>query len=89
MLGPFYTSQFKKDFQLQERRGKDIALLKEIINLLVSEKKLVPQYRDHPLKGNFKNFRECHIRSDWLLIYKVEGNNIYFTRTGTHSDLFE
>ena len=89
MLSPFYTNQFKKDFQLQEKRGKDIALLKEIITLLVSEKKLVPQYRDHPLKGSFKNFRECHIQSDWLLIYKVEGNNIYFTRTGTHSDLFK
>ena len=89
MLTPFYANQFKKDFKLQEKRGKNIELLKEITVLLVSEKKLALQYRDHPLKGRLKDFRECHIEPDWLLIYKIEGNNIYFTRTGTHSDLFE
>ena len=89
MLVPVYTSQFKKDFKLQEKRGKDIELLKEAITVLVSEKKPAFQYRDHPLKGKFKHFRECHLTPDWLLIYKVEGENIYFTRTGSHSDLFE
>ena len=89
MRAPFYTSQFKKDFKLQEKRGKDIGLLKTVINSLVSEKKLALQYRDHALKGKFKDFRECHLAPDWLLIYKIEGDNIYFTRTGTHSDLFE
>ena len=89
MSEPFYTSQFKKDFKLQEKRGKDIGLLKTVINFLVSEKKLALQYRDHALKGKFKDFRECHLASDWLLIYKIEGDNIYFTRTGTHSDLFQ
>ena len=89
MPNPFYTNQFKKDFKLQERRGKEAGLLKEIITLLVSQKSLPRQYRDHLLKGKLKDFRECHIESDWLLIYKIEGNNIYFTRTGTHADLFE
>ena len=89
MLTPFYTSQFKKDFKHQERRNKNIQSLEEIITFLISEKGLSHQYRDHPLKGKFKNFRECHIESDWLLIYKQEGDNIYFIRTGTHSDLFE
>ncbi len=89
MLTPFYTSQFKKDFKLQERRRKNIQLLEEIITFLISEKELSSQYRDHLLKGNFKDSRECHIESDWLLIYKQEGDNIYFIRTGTNSDLFK
>ena len=89
MLTPFYTNQFKKDFKLQEKRGKDIELLQGIISLLVSEKKLASRHRDHSLKGSFKNFRECHVESDWLLIYKIEEDHIYFSRTGTHSDLFE
>ena len=89
MFLPFYTSQFKKDFKLQEKRRKNIRLLEEIMTFLVSNQKLPPQHRDHPLKGNFKHFKECHIEADWLLIYKIEGNHIYFTRTGTHSDLFE
>ena len=89
MFTPFFTTQFKKDFKLQEKRNKNIELLKEIITRLVSQEPLSRQYHDHPLRGHLKNFRECHIEPDWLLMYRIEGNNIYFTRTGTHADLFE
>ncbi len=50
---------------------------------------LAPEYRDHKLRGEYKNRRECHIAPDWLLIYKLESDSIIFERTGTHSDLFE
>jgi mRNA interferase YafQ len=50
---------------------------------------LAERYRDHPLRGNFKNRRECHVEPDWLLIYKLDGDEIIFERTGRHSDLFE
>jgi len=46
------------------------------------------KYRDHALKGNYIGRRECHISSDWLLIYRVDGNELYLDRTGTHADLF-
>ena len=56
--------------------------------LLINEKPLPQRNRDHALKGDFKGFRDCHIESDWLLIYKVDGDVITFERTGTHSDIF-
>ena len=89
MFVPFYTNQFKKDFKLQVKRQKDIQLLNETMSILIDGKNLSSRYRDHSLKGRFKDYRECHIESDWLLIYKIEENHIFFTRTGTHSDLFE
>jgi mRNA interferase YafQ len=47
-----------------------------------------PRYKDHPLGGEWKHFRDCHIEPDWLLIYKIDGEDLYLVRTGTHSDLF-
>ena len=44
--------------------------------------------RDHPLSGDWKDYRECHLAPDWLLIYKVTDETLYLARTGTHSDLF-
>ena len=50
----------------------------------------VSLYKDHALKGNFIGYRECHIRPDWLLMYKIDKQilTLALTRTGTHSDLF-
>ena len=85
------TRQFKKDVKLAGRRGKDLAKLKAAINLLVDGEVLPPQYRDHPLRGNFAGSRDCHIEPDWVLIYTLAENDshIRFERTGTHSDLFQ
>ena len=82
------TSQFKKDIKKQIKRGKDLNKIKAAIELLAEEKQLPPSYRDHPLSGNWKGHRDCHIESDWLLIYRIIGNDIRLERTGTHSDLF-
>ena len=89
MRQPNYTAQFERDLRLQERRGKDLAKLKEVLAALINEEVLAERYRDHPLRGNFKNRRECHVEPDWLLIYKLVGEDIIFERTGRHSDLFE
>ena len=62
--------------------------LKALILLLIEGDLLPPRYKDHPLSGDWKHFRDCHIKPDWLLIYKVEGNDLHLVRTGTHSDLF-
>ena len=84
------TSQFKKDVKLAGRRGKDLAKLKAVIDLLIDGDVLPAQYKDHPLRGNFAGSRDCHIEPDWVLIYTLTENNshVRFERTGTHSDLF-
>ncbi|MCP4297872.1 MAG: type II toxin-antitoxin system YafQ family toxin [Proteobacteria bacterium] len=70
------------------KRGKNQKKLKTILGYLINEQSVDAIHRDHKLIGNWKGRRECHIESDWLLIYKIEGRQIIFERTGTHSDLF-
>lgn len=84
------SAKFQKDLKRIQKRGYDITLLKDILNLLVNGKVLPIKYKDHNLSGNFKGCRECHITPDWLLIYEISENELilYLTRTGTHSDLF-
>lgn len=84
------TSKFQKDLKKIRKRGYDLSLLKEAIIILAKGKELPEKYKDHPLKGNFVNCRECHITPDWLLIYEKTEDELYLylTRTGTHSDLY-
>lgn len=89
MRKPSFTRQFEKDLKRMEKRGKELQKLKEVMNLLIEEEPLAERYRDHPLIGNYKGRRECHLEPNWLLIYKLAGETIIFERTGTHSDLFE
>ncbi len=81
-------AQFRRDVKLAQRRGKDLSKLRELILLLAEGEPLPPRYKDHPLSGDWKHYRDCHIESDWLLIYKIEGDDLCLVRTGTHSDLF-
>ena len=89
MLNPSYTNQFQKDLKLMLRRGKPVEKFKEVANRLIALSVLNARLRNHKLSGNYKYRWECHLESDWLLIYKLSGNEIIFERTGTHSDLFE
>lgn len=84
------TSQFKKDVKLASKRGKDLAKLKVVLDLLIAGDELPAAYKDHPLRGNFAGSRDCHIEPDWLLIYtlKEKDTHVCFERTGTHGDLF-
>lgn len=88
MLEAVYTKQFEKDIKLARRRGKDLQKLKSVMQYLLTQTSLPIQYRDHSLIGNYKGRRECHIESDWLLIYLPSTVEIIFERTGTHADLF-
>lgn len=88
MFQPIYTNSFAKDVKLAQKRGKNIEKLKKVIELLVNKEPMLPKYRDHSLIGNFIGRRECHIEPDWLLIYKIDNDDIIFERTGSHSDLF-
>ena len=83
-----FTSSYKINWY---KNGAWIKLLDNVIDLLREGKKLPAKYKDHSLNGKFKNFRECHIQADWLLIYLIEEDIITLTLvgTGTHSDLFD
>ena len=72
-----------------EKRGKALSKIKNVIRKLINEERLEAKFKDHKLVGNYKGRRECHIESDWLIIYKLIDSEIIFERTGTHSDLFE
>lgn len=72
-----------------EKRGKALSKIKKVIRKLVNEERLEAYFKDHKLVGNYKGRRECHIESDWLLIYKLLDTEVIFERTGSHSDLFE
>lgn len=84
------TTQFKKDYKVAVKRGFDTAPLKKVIALLASGEQLESKYHDHSLSGNYSGYRECHVKPDWLLIYKITEDVLVLTlyRTGSHSDLF-
>ena len=84
-----YTSRMKHDVKRMKRRGKDLSKLLLVLSALSQGKELPARNRDHPLSGDLKDFRECHIEPDWLLLYQVCDDTLILTATatGTHSDL--
>ena len=89
MFTPVYTKQFEKDVKRCARRGKNMEKFKTLAETLLSGDPLDPIHRDHKLSGNLVGRRDCHVESDWVLIYRIERNRLIFERMGTHSDLFE
>ena len=87
-LVPVYTKQFEKDLKRTLKRNKRMEKFKLVAEALIEGQELDPIHRDHKLIGNFVGRRECHLESDWLLIYKLEEGRVIFERMGTHSDLF-
>lgn len=86
---------FRKDWERHSRSGRyDMRRLKQVMLLLIAnDRPLGPEWRDHPLKGEWTGTRECHIGGDFLLIYEVDdkagpGGTIVFVRADTHSELF-
>ena len=84
-----WTGQFKKDYKRAKKQNKDIGKLRTVIELLVQRKPLPAKYRDHKLTGYTREHRDCHIESDWLLIYRFDGDDLILERTGSHSELFK
>jgi mRNA interferase YafQ len=83
------TREFSQDVKRAQRRGYDMALLEDVIERLARGEKLDARYRDHQMNGKHKDCRNCHIRSDWVLVYRVikAKNVLHLVGTGTHSDL--
>jgi mRNA interferase YafQ len=88
MKKPDYSGQFKRDVKMAEKRGKDMEKLKTAMRMLIDETPLPASYLDHPLKGEWKGWRDLHIEPDWLLIYQLDAESVRFERTGRHVDLF-
>jgi mRNA interferase YafQ len=90
VLEQIESSRFCKDVAfVRDKRRKDMSKLRQLISLLASKQPLPRKYQDHPLKGEWAGFRECHIESyDWLLIYYTTRTELVLVRTGSHSDLF-
>ena len=89
MYSPIYTKQFEKDVKRCQRRGKNFDKFKILARTLLFGESLDSIHKDHKLVGNYVGRRDCHIESDWLLIYKITENKVIFERMGTHSDLFK
>jgi len=89
MYTPAYTRQFEKDLKRCRRRGKNLEKFKILARTLIAGQSLDPIHRDRRLLGNHVGRRDCHIESDWVLIYKIDHERIIFERMGTHSDLLK
>ena len=88
-LTPVRSSRFKRDVRKAKARGKDLSKLRALLDLLIKQRLVPERYRDHPLRGSWKGYREAHLESDWLVVYRVKGGELHLVRTGTHSDLFK
>jgi len=85
-----YTGEFKRSLKRCLKRGYDEKLLTDALDILAEEGKLPETYRPHILHGQYEGYWECHISSDWLLIWDQNDCELtlLMTDTGTHSDLF-
>lgn len=92
MLKIRYTSQFKKDYKTAIKRGLNLKKLIAVIEILIEKRTLPKKFNDHKLlnSSRYRDVRECHIEADWLLVYKINDNELLLEliRTGSHSDLF-
>ena len=84
------TNSFKKDFVLCYHKGLDVGLLIKAVEILAMEGKLPEEYKSHPLHNNYQSYMECHIRPDWLLVWKQDNERLILllTNTGTHTYIF-
>ncbi|HOD99593.1 MAG TPA: type II toxin-antitoxin system YafQ family toxin [Kiritimatiellia bacterium] len=89
MYTPVFTKQFAKDIKRCQRRGKEMEKFKLLAHTLLAGRQLDPIHRDHKLTGSMTGRRDCHIESDWILIYRIAADQLIFERMGTHSDLFK
>lgn len=86
------TKPFRKDYKRLCKSGRfDVTVLNKVINSLSNGEALEETYKDHALKGSMEGFRECHVKPDLLLVYKIHKNQLILEliRLGSHSELFD
>ena len=89
MLSIRQTKRFSKDVIRMQKRQHNMKLLRDVIER-IRTRTLQPKDKDHALKGEYHQYRECHIKGDWVLVYReIDTNIIELYRTGTHQDIFK
>lgn len=83
-----FKGRFKKALRLMEKRGKNAEKLYAVMRQLAREGMLPRKYNPHKLSGDCAGEWECHIESDWLLVYDIDDETLTLCDTGTHSDIF-
>lgn len=87
-----WSSSFKTDYK-REKKGKHAAKMDFMfiaaVEFLAYDVPMLPSYLDHQLTGDMKDFRDCHLLPDFLLIYQRRGPDVlYLLRLGSHSQIF-
>ncbi len=84
---------FKKDITRDKKSGqystKDFETLKSIIQSLQNQQEINKKYKRHPLKGTMKDFESIHIKSDWLLIFKIDKKYLCLIMLGKHTQVYK
>lgn len=84
------TTKFKKDLKKYKNKPDQLAELKKVLKLLENELPIPAEYKPHSLQGDYKDCMECHIQSDYLLIWFDAANDIIkLVRLGSHPELFK
>lgn len=85
-----YSKRFEKDMKRCRKRGFNMSLIGEVMQQLSETGSLPASYHPHKLSGTLEGLWECHIQSDWLLIWNQNDKELtlLFMQTGTHSDLY-
>lgn len=85
-----FSTRFQKDVKLCRKQGRDMDKLRRVLKILEAGSIIPPEYKDHPLKSNWKGYRDLHIEPDWVLVYKEEGDTVVvLVTTGSHARLFK
>lgn len=89
MLTLEIASQFKKDFKKLQKQGlEEVLIVGDLVGQLQRQEQIDSKYRDHALTGNWSGFRDCHLKPDLVLIYRVYDDCLQLARVGSHSELF-
>ena len=89
MLDLRFSTKFKRDIKRCQNRNYNLKLLQDTIDILRIPQKLPEKNYEHTLKGSYKGYLECHIKPDWLLVYKTTNTELILARTGSHTDIFD
>tara|TARA_R110002110_G_scaffold90443_2_gene235151 strand:+ start:1398 stop:1667 length:270 start_codon:yes stop_codon:yes gene_type:complete len=83
------TTKFRRDLKRERKTDSSVeGLLKTVIASLQEGKTLPEKMKDHPLSGDWKDHRDCHVKPDLILIYRVNDEAVTLVRLGSHSELF-
>lgn len=84
-----YSSDYKKALKQGILGDNEAEIIKNIVERLLKQEPLDPKFKDHPLKGDYRGYRDCHVKPDLVLIYKISDDNLHLVRIGTHRELFK